>query len=292
MNLTTRSGHINSLAVANPVMSVPAHVNAVVRDVIIGEQATARHHVFLDEPVQSRLLGVGCDPRNHTSSLALDRPDHRRFRFLGCMNAFDATAYVHLVNFYRCRSLQLSIFGKQAANLLEHSPRAFVGDSGLALNLLCRYAATSRTHQVHGVEPSAQRSAALLEDGSGEWVDVLSAVVAGIRSAASDVMMLAQFTRAFFGIAFHHATGETHFHDAVETGVITGKFFAELLDGVTKFFRDALADFHGFLFRMTITKQTMATNASTSNLLRNMSSTWDDQSMPKILPYLLLVVKG
>ena len=89
-------------------------------------------------------------------------------------------------------SLQLQIaLREQRANLLEHAPRGFVGDASLALNLLCGDSATSRTHEIHRVEPSLERSSGLLEDGPSERVDMIAAMVAGVCGAIAYAVMLA-----------------------------------------------------------------------------------------------------
>src|SRR4051812_17343270 len=59
-----------------------------------------------------------------------------------------------------------SLFGEQRANLTEHSPRGFVSDASFPLNLLCGDSATSRTHEVHGVEPSLERGSGFLKYSS------------------------------------------------------------------------------------------------------------------------------
>src|SRR5882762_2424872 len=98
---------------------------------------------------------------------------------------------VGFVNLDR-RALQLQITVRQErANLIEHAPSSLVSDASLALNLLCGNPATCGTHEVHRIEPSAKRSARLLEDGSSHRGDHLAAIVARIRRSASDAMVLA-----------------------------------------------------------------------------------------------------
>src|SRR5438045_5950766 len=95
------------------------------------------------------------------------------------------SAVVHLVHLHR-RTLQLHpLFGEERANLPEHAPCGLVGDASLPLNLFRGDAATSGTHEVHRVEPSLERSSGLLEDGSGQRVNVVAAMVTGIDGAAS-----------------------------------------------------------------------------------------------------------
>jgi len=84
-------------------------------------------------------------------------------------------------------------FGQQRANLLKHAPRAFVGNPALPLNLFRADPAAGRPHEVHCVEPLLERSAGLLEDGSGHRRDHAATVVAGIGRTPGNPMVLALF---------------------------------------------------------------------------------------------------
>src|SRR5947208_15382770 len=77
----------------------------------------------------------------------------------------------------------------QLANLIEHEACGFVVNASFALDLLCRVAATSGTHQVHRLEPNAKRGGALLENGSNERIDMIPAMITSVRPASRDAIM-------------------------------------------------------------------------------------------------------
>src|SRR5205809_63236 len=99
-------------------------------------------------------------------------------------------------------SLQLHIFGEQHSDLPEHAPCGFVRHSSFPLNLFCRDSASSGTHQIHRLKPNAERRSALLEDGSNERVNVMSAPITRICHASGDAVVLA---RLFACLTVNHA---------------------------------------------------------------------------------------
>ena len=128
-------------------------------------------------------------------SAALNDPNNRNLVLVSnhrtTAPALAMPAEIHLIDFNGFRTFQFVVITEKRANLLEHAPRGLVGHACLALNLLCRNAATSGTHQVHGVKPEPQRSARLLEDRSGHWGDHRTAVVTGVGRTPGYAMVLA-----------------------------------------------------------------------------------------------------
>ena len=84
------------------------------------------------------------------------------------------------------RTAERPVFLEQDTNLFEHAPRGFVGDASLALDLLSGDPATSRSHQVDGMEPRLERRAGdLWKIVSRRRVNVMAAMVAGVRRTRS-----------------------------------------------------------------------------------------------------------
>ena len=73
---------------------------------------------------------------------------------------------------------------------------------------------------------------------------MMSAIVAGVGSAPSGVMMFANRARAVLGITLRHSARIAHVHDALKAGIVIRKFLMEVLNGVAKFFWYALAGLH------------------------------------------------
>ena len=191
--------------------------------------------------MQGGLLGVSGYARNDAATLALNHSHDWSFGLVNHVAAFGAPANIHFVDFHR-RSLQLQILRQQSTNLPEYAPRGFVGDASLALDLLCGDSATGRTHEVHSLKPDSQRSAGLLKDGSRQRVHVMPAVIAGIRSATSHAVMLADRARAIAGVTLRHAARKAHFHHACKASIVGREVLIELTSVVSEFFRNGLSD--------------------------------------------------
>src|SRR5579885_2627402 len=243
-------GDIDSRSMVDAPMSVSVSLQPIVADVFIGIDGAGGQDIFLRKTVQSFASGVGShtsnDAANATRPIPLDHSHHRNFVAALRRTTLTAlttpfAAVVHLIHLHR-RTLQLlPLLGEQGANLTEHAPRGFVGDASLPLNLLCGDAATSGTHEVHGVEPSLERSGAFLEHGPRKWIDVIPAMVAGVSGAASDAMVLALYTAL-------HAPGNAIwpalFFDVLKARIVIRELAVKVRHGVTKLFRNALLGFH------------------------------------------------
>ena len=68
----------------------------------------------------------------------------------------------------------------EASNLLEHSPRRFVGNTEFPLKLFSRDTATSSGHQEHGIEPRPKRRRGFVEDSSRRGIYLVSTELASI----------------------------------------------------------------------------------------------------------------
>lgn len=155
--------------------------------------------------------------------------------------SLSTSAHVGFVDLHRW-PLQLQvIIGKQSANLLENAPCSFVGDASLALDLFCGDSAASGTHEVHRVEPNAERSSGFLEDGSCERIDLSAAMVAAVGGASLDAIV---FSLLLALLAVSDAAGPALLFHVFETHIIAWKFRVECLERVSQVLRDALFDFH------------------------------------------------
>src|ERR1035438_7836036 len=176
---------------------------------------------------------ISCD-ECHNAALALYDADNAGFLAIASRrtpaNTLALAAHVSFVHLHRL-SLQLHVsFGQQRANLAKHPPSGFVGYSGFALNLLCRDAATSGSHQVHSVIPQPQRSAAVLKDRPGHRGNLIQADIAGIDRAALDAMVLLLLPTLS---AVRNPAGETLLFEVFDASVIVWKLAVEIVDRVS-----------------------------------------------------------
>lgn len=213
----------------------------------VGVDSGSWHDEFLCESLQA-FLGyvVGDEGANALATAALYHSDYWAMELICAVRTSRMptalSAHVGFIHLHR-RALQLHVaLRKKAANLPEHAPCSFVGDASLALNLFCGDAATSRAHEIHRVEPSLERSSALLEDGPGERVDVVSAVIASVGGAARDAIVLAVNAAL---LALGNAVRPAFLFDVLKAGVIVRKLGVKIRDCVAQLFWDALFGLHG-----------------------------------------------
>src|SRR5207302_1250776 len=138
---------VNLLRVMDAAMIVTKRVEATIGRMFIGVNDSARQHPLLNE----RLKRICVDVRNHSRdnmALTLYRSSHDGFVFAGCAAFFPASAITANIGFVNLNTTAqwFVVLFKHLANLFEHAPRGFVGDSGFALKLFGRDAATSRSH--------------------------------------------------------------------------------------------------------------------------------------------------
>lgn len=112
---------------------------------------------------------------------------------------------------------------------MANSPRAFVSNASLPLDFLGRYAMACAGHQVHRKEPDRELGAALVKDGPGCRVDVMTAPLAGVGPPLGHLVELHPFgtNRA---IGFLAAVLDLH--DPAQAGRVIRVFGLELLEGV------------------------------------------------------------
>jgi hypothetical protein len=125
--------------------------------------------------------------------------------------------------------------------LTEHAPRSFIRYSGFTLNLFCRDAATSGTHQVHSLKPDAERRCAFLKDRSGQRVNVIPAMVTGVSCAARHAVMFAILFALF---AIGDAIRPALLFDRLKANIITRKISVKLIPRVAQMLWDCLSPVH------------------------------------------------
>src|SRR5437773_3547132 len=141
-------------------MFLYAPSDTIINRVLIGENCALWQYVFMYDPKDALCCHVWRSQSLHSADAFLARTfhdsDYRGFLFVAAhwtaRVTFTSSSVIHFIHLHRS-PLQLHVsFGQQRANLAEHSPCGFVGNSGFALNLLCRNSATSGSHQVHRSE--------------------------------------------------------------------------------------------------------------------------------------------
>src|SRR5215471_3571625 len=158
--------HVSAVFDATMLVTSGHVLNPVIGHSFISKNHRLWHHVLTHITEQCRTFDVGSNTSNDTT-LALSHADDGSFLCVASQwpasTVFARAAVIGFIHLHRF-ALQLHVrLGQQRANLAEHAPSGFVSDSSFALNLLCRDAATSRSHQVHGVVPEPERRAAVLE---------------------------------------------------------------------------------------------------------------------------------
>src|SRR6266568_1575171 len=242
---------VNLRAVPDTLVDIAFRLQAIIGHVIVGKDGARRQNIFFRQTVESFLGCIGSDTRNNSANssftIALNHTNDGNL-----VTAIRRTplptaplsAVVHLIHLNR-RTLQLqTVLGQETPNLAEHAPRCFVGDASLPLNLLCGNSATSRTHEIHCVEPSFERSGALLENSSRERVDVVSARLAGIGGAASHAVMLLLDTAL---LTLSDAIRPALLFDVLKAGIIIRELGIKIRHCVAQVSRDTLLRFHGRL---------------------------------------------
>ena len=109
---------------------------------------------------------------------------------------------------------------------MRHAPCAFVGNTELALQFLCRYAMPGRGKQEHGVEPLVDRSPGALHRRSHARIDVVLAMLAKKRPVAFQAIKPGMF--ATVG-AVNISAAVADIHDMNKAGFIIGELFFKLV---------------------------------------------------------------
>ena len=115
------------------------------------------------------------------------------------------------------------------AYFMRHAPRGLVGAAELAFQFLRRDAVPGRGHQIHGKEPVGERRARLLKWSTDTRINVVAAILAGVRAAFRDPMI------SGFNTASRTDDGRSavlNFHDLVQARRVGRVLGLELFEGV------------------------------------------------------------
>ena len=172
--------NINLLPVVNPLMSESVRSQRIVHRDFIRIYRRGRENTLNHVRHQRCSSSIGNNPRDYAPAalycspywLFINWSAPLPFAFIGMLESV-FTAYVGFVRFYfACKVAD--IFLEHSSNLVEHSPRGFIGNSQFPLKLFSGDAASGACHQVHGVKPQVQRSGRLVIDRSRCGVQMMT----------------------------------------------------------------------------------------------------------------------
>ena len=184
--------YVHPLTMVDAMVCVTPRVKPVVGLEIIGKDHRSRQYVFLDKSAQCVSFNIGGDECANLS-LALNHANDGSLVGSASACSLGAAPVVRLIHFdLAVESAQRAalVVIQHRTNLFEHAPRGFVGDASLPLDLLCGDTATGLRHEVDRVEPSGQRSGRFVKDRFGGRVNVMTAMVARVRRATLNAVML------------------------------------------------------------------------------------------------------
>ena len=169
----------------------------IVGDPFIGKDRAFRHGA-LDNVRYKRIAASVRDNFGHDAALTLYHAEDGSFadsartlvELLVFMFVLFETAKMAFIRFDFAGQLRTVIFVQHRADLLEHTPRALVGDANLPLKLLCADSALSRSHQENGMKPEFERRSRILKDCAAHWVLMMTTELTNIRRALGSAMML------------------------------------------------------------------------------------------------------
>ena len=231
--------HVDFFTVINPAMVVLVDmpIHHIVRRKVVGKDCALGEDMLFHQAKHRRAFYVGSD-NGSDAALAFHHADDRSFFVLKVAThrasdrAFAPSPYVHLVHLNTGTILPAQrrslLIVQHRANLSEHAPRGFVGDSRLALNLFRGDTATGLRHEVDRIEPSGQRSGRFMKDRVSGRVNVMAAVVTRIRRTAHNAMVLCG-RLAFLAV---NAIRVQVIAEPLQTGRIVWELFLKVLEGI------------------------------------------------------------
>ena len=203
--------------------------NAIVARPLVGIDGGVGKYVLRDQRQQGGALGVlgrSC----YDAPFALDNSDDGCFLLVSAQRtsacALAAATKIGLVHFDGAAKRFRVILIEQRADFVEHSPRGLVGYASLPLNLFRGDPATRGRHQVDGVEPGCKRSTGFVEDRVGCRVNMVSAMITRVRSAAGNAVMLCRTLARFAENSFWVQIVE----QPLKAGVVIWKHFVEVVE--------------------------------------------------------------
>lgn len=197
--------YVDVVLVKDFLVTVSHLVKRVVNSVLIGINLRALLDFVLDDREKRSAFGVWNGVGFDLPVVSTGYPNNRRFvrRSASALPA-SRSAEVRLVNLDLARHW-VNIFGQHRANFLAHSPGRLVGNAGFPFNLFSGNPAPGLCYEVDHIKPSGQRSAGLVEYGSGSGRNLMTAVFTSVNLASLDAVIIgfppAPFANNRFGIA-------------------------------------------------------------------------------------------
>src|ERR1019366_6796404 len=231
------SRNVDALAVIDSLMRVAASVKPLIGAIVICKDNGFRQDVLFNKPSERVRLRVRSN-ESANFAFALNHSHHsnlcgilgRRATALSAAHVLrPEIAFVHFDSAVESANRPRTFGIQHGANLFEHAPRGFVGDSGFAFDLLGRDSTASRSHEVHGIEPRCQRSWRLVKDRIRCRVNVITAMLAAVRRAALDAVVL----RNLLAVLAINAIGIEVVLEPFQTGGIIRELAAKGFNRVT-----------------------------------------------------------
>ncbi len=175
---------LSGFVINNTVIVVVA--KTIVRGIGVGaEQTYSVGDCFADKFLDCRLIRSENDASDDIA-LALDRADNWRFEGIVAAPASAAALIpvavfvfatdICFVHFNDATEL-LDIFNKGGADLVAHEPCGFVGtEAHVTHDLQCANALLAGQHQMHDLEPIAERLVGVLEDCPGDMGEAIGSL--------------------------------------------------------------------------------------------------------------------
>src|SRR6266436_5487125 len=231
----------NLSGMMNAPMLVSRYAKVIVGGPLVSEDHRAWQNSFLDKRNERSGFSIGDDFGDHRALSSKHTRDCYLADRPATLNLLFAFPLVHVLGLaakktfigFNATRKRIVILFQHLANLLEHAPRGFVGDSGFTLKLFRRDAATSRRHQIDRVEPRFQRRAGLVIDRVGGRVNVVAAILARIGAARSNLVMLCDLAARFAKDAVRVEVVS----QPIKASIIIRELFLEILERVSRHFR-------------------------------------------------------
>lgn len=218
---------IHFAGVMDAMVTIACASYPAVAQEFVGEDGALRHHVLFDGGQERCGRRVRRDPGDDLALTLAQAHDHGLTRRAPSALATAPATEVTFVCFdLSCQ--EADAFIHQEPYLLEHPPCRLVGDAEFPFQLLCRDAAPCGCHQEHGMEPGLQFSGGLVEDRSGQGVDVVAAVVTGVGRAFVQPVV----GRYPLAIGARDTVGPAGSLQVLQTRRVGRELPVELVDGV------------------------------------------------------------
>ena len=211
------AAHILLAAMIYGAVLVALPIQALIGGQFIRVNRSSLGDVLLNDGLQGVGFAVGNNLR-HYFAVPLQHSKHdglasRTAPALAGMT----TANQGFINLHVTGQRILSVnAGHVFANLVPHTPSAFVSHPKLALQFLGRYAVTGSGEQVNRIEPRLKLGAAILKERSNSRVKMMAAVAASVGAFCFEAIPLGRLV----ALGADMALTEAHFKQVIQAGFI------------------------------------------------------------------------